>query len=48
MHGAYAPGREAANQQSIKNITTTHSHHKKHDYNIFVVLWWSMKWSMKR
>jgi hypothetical protein len=24
MHNAFAPGREAANQQSIENLTTTH------------------------
>ena len=39
MHDAFVPGREAANQQSIKNLTTTPNHHKKHDYNLFVVLW---------
>jgi hypothetical protein len=38
MHNAFAPGREAANKQSIENLTTPLNHYKKHDYNLFVVL----------
>jgi hypothetical protein len=31
----------------LKILSPLTNHHKRHDYNLFVVLWWSMKWVMR-